>query len=453
MASLAIHKDMFAKVVPLDQSFEKGDYIGAFRFRFWRYGKWEEVVVDDYLPTINGRLFLNRSHDLNKFWSALLEKAYAKIHGSYGALRHGRTEESFTDFSGGIVETFCFSKYPFLSFCLSFFLSRYRIPDNLFEIMFKADQKGALMSCSVLNDKGIGHAYSITKVIKEKGKQHQLVRVRNPHGKTGRNGRNGLVSWSDTQIKKLPAETNPILDYLQDNGEFDMSMNDFLKRFKGVSICHLKEDRRGRSNDDGSTHGLYEVKAVHGSWKAGVNAGGCHLYLETFATNPQYKFTIKDTDLDDDKMAMVLIGLMQKGARTKIGKDMDAYQATGLYIYSIKESTKLPLDTDFFRAKRISLPRLFYYSVEFKRLTLEPGTYVVIPCTFEPNKEAEFYLRIFTENGGRSSNTPLKPTKPTKPSTPLPPLLSKLIKHAIDYRMVFLSILSMAPLIKHAIKR
>ena len=116
MASLAIHKDMFAKVVPLDQSFEKGDYIGAFRFRFWRYGKWEEVVVDDYLPTINGRLFLNRSHDLNKFWPALLEKAYAKIHGSYGALSAGMTEESFTDFSGGIVETFCFSKYPFLSY-------------------------------------------------------------------------------------------------------------------------------------------------------------------------------------------------------------------------------------------------------------------------------------------------------------------------------------------------
>ena len=86
MASLAMHKDMFGKVVPLDQSFEKGDYIGAFRFRFWRYGKWEEVVVDDYLPTINGRLILNRSNDSNKFWSALLEKAYAKIHGSYGVV-------------------------------------------------------------------------------------------------------------------------------------------------------------------------------------------------------------------------------------------------------------------------------------------------------------------------------------------------------------------------------
>ena len=132
MASLALRKDMFAKVVPLDQSFEKGDYTGAFRFRFWRYGKWEEVVVDDYLPTKNGRLFLIQSDDSNEFWSALFEKAYAKIHGSYGAIHGGWVRDSFTDISGGILETFDLKSKP----------------DNLFEIMFKADQKGALMSCS-----------------------------------------------------------------------------------------------------------------------------------------------------------------------------------------------------------------------------------------------------------------------------------------------------------------
>ena len=139
MASLAMHKDMFGKVVPLDQSFEKGDYTGAFRFRFWRYGKWEEVVVDDYLPTKNGKLFLNRSDDSDEFWPALFEKAYAKIHGSYGALDGGWVEDSFTDFSGGILESFKLKS----------------IPDNLFEIMFKADQNGAFLSCSTPGkDKG-----------------------------------------------------------------------------------------------------------------------------------------------------------------------------------------------------------------------------------------------------------------------------------------------------------
>ena len=394
MASLAIHKDMFAKVVPLDQSFEKGDYIGAFRFRFWRYGKWEEVVVDDYLPTINGRLFLNRSHDLNKFWPALLEKAYAKIHGSYGALDGGWVEDSFTDFSGGILESFKLKS----------------IPDNLFEIMFKADQNGAFLSCSTPGkDEGKtdrhgmvpGHAYSITKVIKLKNNwspaPHQLVRVRNPWG----NSKEWTGDWSDDQIKKLPAEIKAKHDIVDENdGEFYMSMNDLLKHCKDVSICHLKQDRKGRSNDDASTHGLYEVKAVHGSWKAGVNAGGCINHKKTtFATNPQYKITINDADLDDDKMATLLISLMQKGGRTKKGKGIkDAYQFIGFYVYSIKESTKLPLDTDFFRYNRSKgSSRLVSLREEVKRFTLEPGTYVVIPCTFEPDKEAEFYLRIFAE--------------------------------------------------------
>ena len=393
MASLALRKDMFAKVVPLDQSFEKGDYTGAFRFRFWRYGKWEEVVVDDYLPTRYRRLFNNQSDDSNEFWPALFEKAYAKIHGSYGAIDGGFARDSFTDFSGGVLEDFNLQS----------------IPDNLFEIMFKADQKGAFMSCSTHGeDQGEtdrngmvpGHAYSITKVIKleVKGKEHQLIRVRNPWG----NSKEWNGDWSDDQIKKLPAETKAKHDIVdEDDGEFYMSMNDLLKHCDEVSICHLKQDRirKGKSND-GLAHGLYEVKAVHGSWKSGINAGGCRNHLETFATNPQYKVTITDGNLDDDKRATILISLMQKGARTKEGKDIkDAYQYIGFYVYSIKESTKLPLDTDFFRYNRKEgRSNLSNWREEVKRFTLEPGTYVIIPCTLDANKEAEFYLRIFAEN-------------------------------------------------------
>ena len=94
------------------------------------------MVIDDFLPTRNGKLIYIHSKEPNEFWSALLEKAFAKLHGSYKALEGGLTIEAAVDFTGGIPEMID--------------MKSTQLPDKeLYHIMTKAYQGGAFMGCAV----------------------------------------------------------------------------------------------------------------------------------------------------------------------------------------------------------------------------------------------------------------------------------------------------------------
>ena len=48
----------------------------------------------------NGRPLFGKSSDPNEFWSALMEKAYAKLFGNYQAINFGNSIDSLEDFTG-----------------------------------------------------------------------------------------------------------------------------------------------------------------------------------------------------------------------------------------------------------------------------------------------------------------------------------------------------------------
>jgi hypothetical protein len=65
---------LFSKIVPEEQSFDSSAYAGIFHFRFWLYGQWVDVVVDDRLPYWpNGQLvFCSNKKQPNEYWAPLL---------------------------------------------------------------------------------------------------------------------------------------------------------------------------------------------------------------------------------------------------------------------------------------------------------------------------------------------------------------------------------------------
>lgn len=370
-------------------------------YRFWQYGKWVDVVVDDRLPTYRGELMYMHSTEKNEFWSALLEKAYAKLHGSYEALKGGTTCEALEDFTGGVTEMYELKEAP----------------ANLFHILEKGFERQSMMGCSIEPDPNVteaetpsglirGHAYSITKatmvdiVTPNTTGKIPLLRLRNPWGNEAEwNG-----PWSDKspEWRYIPDHAKEEIGLNFDHdGEFWISYRDFLKNFDRMEICNLSPDSLSEEQESGAKK-RWNMNVFEGEWAAGVSAGGCRNYLDSFYRNPQYVMTIEEPDEDDDDgKCTVVIALMQKNRRSRRNLGIDCL-TIGFAVYRLtdRDLAQKPQKMNFFKynasvARSPAFINLREVSCRFK---LPPGHYLIIPSTFEPNEEGEFLIRVFSES-------------------------------------------------------
>lgn len=393
MATLTLHKDLFKNVVPEGQSFEKDKYAGIFHFRLWKANRWIDVVVDDRLPCRKdeNKLAFVSSSASNEFWSALLEKAYAKLHGGYAALVGGSGNEALGTFTGGLTEQLIL-EHP---------------PKNMFQIIQKALARKSLITCSIVESergkKGLQafHEYSVTGAaqVSLDGREERIVRIRNPWGSGEWKG-----AWSDKSRKwaNVSEEKRQELGLVvKDDGEFWISEEDFLKYFQMIDFCHLDPGSTVGEIKESGQEKTWEVAKFEGSWIPGTTAGGADEKDEKFATNPQYMITLHEPDdEDEDGECTVIVALLQKNRRVFQVHD-DMWLDIGFVLYEIEDpdNCPAPLTIEYMadyrqvgQSKHLSPSR-----ENTTRFRLLPGTFCIIPLTAEADKAGDFLLRIYTE--------------------------------------------------------
>ncbi|XP_065324886.1 calpain-5-like isoform X1 [Gordionus sp. m RMFG-2023] len=409
-------------------------YVGIFHFRFWRFGEWIDIVIDDRLPTINGELVFTRSRIKNEFWVSLLEKAYAKLNGCYEALDGGNLSDALVDFTGGICENVELKLNPpdgslpngtnvasTVETSGVYYCSEPEVRKKLFDTLLREVARRSLM-CAAIDVKdeseretktptGLikGHAYGITAVKKlyskdaplldisrllrtnEPRDKFYMIRLKNPWG--GKNEWTGPFGDGSPEWEKITIVQREKLGLtFDDDGEFWMAFDDFCQNFTHLSICYVL-----------NTAYMTLQKTWHESvlWSKWINgpvgsktdrAGGC-VNFDTFLQNPQCLLTLYESPLEKEEILFYLtqkdrreVKLYEKSQNLIIGFSLFKAEQNRIYrVHDIRFTEKAG-QSDYVNSRSVFL-RAFLPS---------PGTYLVLPTTFKPHEEGDFLFRVYS---------------------------------------------------------
>ncbi|ORC88966.1 calpain-like cysteine peptidase, partial [Trypanosoma theileri] len=75
--------------------------VGGYRVTFNKNGVWRSVIVDNYLPIAGGKpKYAKSKNDLAEVWPSIMQKAFAKLHGSYASICSGDPLHALQDITG-----------------------------------------------------------------------------------------------------------------------------------------------------------------------------------------------------------------------------------------------------------------------------------------------------------------------------------------------------------------
>uniref|UniRef100_A0A8C9JY78 Calpain-2 catalytic subunit n=1 Tax=Panthera tigris altaica TaxID=74533 RepID=A0A8C9JY78_PANTA len=278
-----------------------------------------------------------------------------RVNGCYEALSGGATTEGFEDFTGGIAEWYELRKAP----------------PNLFKIIQKALQKGSLLGCSIdVSPRPSLATSGLTPSVP--------AAPRPPACPPG-------LPWGPTHPRwhccpnwnSVDPEVRERLTRRHEDGEFCPA---------GVSRSRQKPEGRGRSPNQFRVVPTLENQAFREQgWARGFTAGaGCTREPRRTCPEPLRGHLFS--------WAGSLRLIWNDGHRRLLRERKQCgFGMTG--------QTNIHLSRNFFLTHRARERSDTFINLRevLNQFKLPPGEYILVPSTFEPNKDGDFCVRVFSE--------------------------------------------------------
>eukprot|EP00743_Colponemidia_sp_Colp-15_P002164 GILK01002349.1.p1 GENE.GILK01002349.1~~GILK01002349.1.p1 ORF type:complete len:1020 (-),score=203.00 GILK01002349.1:103-3162(-) len=375
--------------------------VGVLTCRFFKNGSWKEIVIDTRIPYshTSERLSAVYGHcsNMNEMWVPLIEKAYAKLHGSYEAINGGSELEALVDLTGGASEKWNMREESTIELVTS---------GRFWWMMKRYVDLGYMLGCAFTVEDGpaeeeepdgilTNHAYGVLDVREVNGLC--LVLIRNPWGYKEWKG---AFSDGDEQWDKHPGLKRELGYEFKDDGTWWMTFEDWCGAFNNLYVCKLFPSSWQQVQFDGR----WEGKTFGGSARlqADVEPEGEKVKMDTdsrWFNNPQYRITVT-------KQTEVVVSLMQEDSKMS----GISYLPVNFTILKVKDRKSRVWEKEkedvVCEGSDLSYQRLPQREIT-RTVTLDPisatkpAHYVIIP-----NVETErlvtdgrnFILRIFSSN-------------------------------------------------------
>ena len=360
---------------------------------------WQVVLVDDRIPCgrdEEGKPYpvFCRNPDPSVYWAMIIEKAYAKMVGSYEAMQGGTVTQGLEDFTGGIGYKFDLEKKE-----ADWIPPKGSDPDRLWHELLEKMMTEHVVGCAN-NTKGeerpqstkkgilLNRAYAV--VTAGEFEDHRLMKLRIPLNEDG-SAKEWSGRWSDNSAQ-WNNRLRQMLSYSNDDadGTFWMEYKDLCRHFNKVYMCRMLDD-------------LWTRISVKSRWMD-ETAGGCTNFI-SWRNNNQWLLTIQRP------ATKLVIKLSQPDARKSSGNGRHYSNAIGFYILKgndpneSKDEKRRKLickdgdeedggDFVFTKEPRFSKQVITEYTFETESET----PYILMPFLFEPGREQIFRFTILSDD-------------------------------------------------------